>query len=147
MIRWGASVALQNEGNVYIDCFNLGYPTWANCNYGMTVFLKDAANLEQFKCSLNAGIATISGALYFKLNIKEDAFIEMSNNKEYLFIDSFTPQIYLDGGYNKSIWFNKIVENHKNSFDLIHKTWGIEKIIGRERKVKVTLAKKLKDLM
>ena len=71
----------------------------------------------------------------------------MSNNKEYLFIDSFTPQIHLDGGYNKSIWFNKIVENHKNSFDLIHKTWGIEKIIGPERKVKVTLAKKLKDLM
>ena len=141
-----ASVAPPIEGNVFIVDFKLGYPTWANCNYGMTVLLKDAVNLDQFKCSLKDGIATISGALYFKLNIKDEAYIEMSNNKELLFLDSFTAEIYLDGGYNKKIWFNKIVEEYKDSFNLIHKTWAIDKSIGQERKVNITLAKKLKDL-
>lgn len=135
------------EGDISIENISLGYPTWANTRYVISVFLKDAYNLDQFKCSLKDGIASISGTLYFKLNIKDDVYNELINNLEYLFIDSFTPELYLDGGYNKSIWFNKIVENHKQSFDLIHKTWGIEKIIGPERKVKVTLAKKLKDLM
>jgi hypothetical protein len=135
------------EGDVSIDSFQLGYPTWASAIYGITLFVKDASNLDQFKCIMNKGIATISGTLFFKINLKDEAYLEMVNNIEYLFIDSFTPKIYLDGGYNKSIWFNKIVGDHKQSFDLIHKTWGIEKKIGPERKVKVSLAKKLKELM
>jgi hypothetical protein len=135
------------EGDVSIECFSIGYPTWAGTKYGMNLFLKDVCKWDHFRCIINNGVATISGTLYFKMNIKDDAYLEMVNNIEYLFINSFTPLIYLDGGYNSSIWFNKIVEEYKQSFDLIHKTWGIEKKIGPERKVKVTLAKKLKELM
>jgi hypothetical protein len=138
--------APQIEEDIFLCNFNLCYPQWAGTKYGIIIFLNECFNFNEFKCIMKNGVSTISGNLYFKKSLKDEAYKEMINNVEYLFIESFNPQLYLDGKFDNRICFNKIGDDYKKYFDLVHKTWSKEKKIGPERKIKVTLAKKVKDL-
>lgn len=132
-------------GQLFLKFFSLSCPPWAGTSWSINMFRKDSLNFEQFKCEFIDGRAIISGNLFFKLSFKDEAYHEMVNYIENLYIDSFNLEVFFKEGQNE-IRFNRIGNDYKVYFDMVHKNWKERKEIGPERKIKVTFAKKIKEV-
>ncbi len=131
---------------LFVVNIGLHSPPWASKGWAVHMPKEESLDFDQFKCEIKNGKAIISGTLLFKVSFKEDAYKDMVNEIDNLFISDFTLGVYLEEEGSNQIIYSFFGEDYKTYFDLVNKTWKENKEIGPERKIKVTFGKKLKDL-
>jgi hypothetical protein len=131
---------------LFVVDISLHSPPWASKGWAVRMPKEESLDFDQFKCEIKNGKAIISGTLLFKVSFKEDAYKDMVNEIDNLFISDFTLGVYLGEEGSNKIIYSFFGEDYKLYYDLVYKTWSQKKEIGPERKIKVTFGKKLKDL-